>query len=405
MDNFDSVFVRTSWEILDVLHQTQTTADGLAECLDILCKAFSCDQGSIWVLGKSGQFLYALAQRGSANLAGVKIATESGITGQAVASGQILQADKSSCEREFCAEEKDACLPEGSLLWVPLKTPSAVMGCIQLGGRENGGFEERDINACKRYGAIIALDLEERGMDRLPDTDQKIIASLKDVVKDYGTENSLTHVLKKVTLDVYENEILVILGESGSGKSTLLNILGCMTPLTFGHLEVDGQDLSALSERELTEFRRSSIGFVFQAYNLMPNLTARENVQIISELSAHPMDPDQALEMVGLSERADHLPAALSGGQQQRVAIARAVAKSPRIILADEPTAALDYKTGKEVLTVLQDVVRNQKTTLIIVTHNIEIAKIANRVVHLKDGRVSGIRVNLSPMQASLLVW
>ena len=178
-----------------------------------------------------------------------------------------------------------------------------------------------------------------------------------------------------------------------------------MTPLTFGHLEVDGQDLSALSERELTEFRRSSIGFVFQAYNLMPNLTARENVQIISELSAHPMDPDQALEMVGLSERADHLPAALSGGQQQRVAIARAVAKSPRIILADEPTAALDYKTGKEVLTVLQDVVRNQKTTLIIVTHNIEIAKIANRVVHLKDGRVSGIRVNLSPMQASLLVW
>ncbi len=198
---------------------------------------------------------------------------------------------------------------------------------------------------------------------------------------------------------------MVILGESGSGKSTLLNILGGMTQLTSGHFEIDGRDLSSPSEHELTAFRRSDIGFIFQAYNLMPNLTARENIQIISELSPHPMDPDQALELVGLSARADHLPSALSGGQQQRVAIARAIAKSPRLILADEPTAALDYETSIEVLTVLQDVVRNQKTTLVIVTHNHEIAKMANRVVYLRDGRVSGIRVNLSPLQASQLVW
>ena len=198
---------------------------------------------------------------------------------------------------------------------------------------------------------------------------------------------------------------MVILGESGSGKSTLLNILGGMTQLTSGRYELDGRDLSTPSEHELTTFRRREIGFIFQAYNLMPNLTARENVQIISELSSHPMDPDRALELVGLSTRANHLPSALSGGQQQRVAIARAIAKSPRMILADEPTAALDYDTSIEVLTVLQDVVRNQKTTLIIVTHNNEIAKMANRVVYLKDGRISGIRVNLSPLQASKLVW
>ena len=198
---------------------------------------------------------------------------------------------------------------------------------------------------------------------------------------------------------------MVILGESGSGKSTLLNILGGMTQLTSGRYELDGRDLSTPSEHELTAFRRSELGFIFQAYNLMPNLTARENVQIISELSSHPMDPDRALELVGLSTRANHLPSALSGGQQQRVAIARAIAKSPRMILADEPTAALDYDTSIEVLTVLQDVVRNQKTTLVIVTHNNEIAKMANRVVYLKDGRISGIRVNLSPLQASQLVW
>ena len=198
---------------------------------------------------------------------------------------------------------------------------------------------------------------------------------------------------------------MVILGESGSGKSTLLNILGGMTQLTSGRYELDGRDLSTPSEHELTAFRRSELGFIFQAYNLMPNLTARENVQIISELNSHPMDPDRALELVGLSTRANHLPSALSGGQQQRVAIARAIAKSPRMILADEPTAALDYDTSIEVLTVLQDVVRNQKTTLVIVTHNNEIAKMANRVVYLKDGRISGIRVNLSPLQASQLVW
>ena len=405
MDETNIGFVRTAWEIMDALHQKKSTTDCLVTCLDILCKALSCEQGSIWVAGKTGKSLYALAQHGSAQLAGVKLPMGSGMTGRSAAAGDTILGSKEASGGDFCAEEKAAGLPDGNLLWVALKTPGAVFGCVQLGAKTDGNFDAEDIRACERYCAIIALDLEECGVDSLPDTDEKIIASLKDVVKDYGAGENLTHVLKKVSLDIYENETMVILGESGCGKSTLLNIMGCMTPLTSGHLELAGSDLSSPTERELVSFRRNDIGFIFQAYNLMPNLTAAENVQIISELSEHPMDPYKALEQVGLLAQADHLPSAMSGGQQQRVAIARAIAKSPRLILADEPTAALDYETSIEVLTVLQDVVRTQKTTLVIVTHNPEIAKIANRVVFVKDGRISRIRLNLTPMPASGLVW
>lgn len=405
MDEMNIGYVRTAWEILDALHHAQSTADSLATCLDILCREMSCEQGSIWVKGKTGEHLYALAQHGNAQLAGTTISMGTGMTGKTAATGETRVTEKEASEGDFCSEEKDAGLPDGSLLWAALKTPGAILGCVQFGGRKEGGFDEEAVKTCERYCAIIALDLEDRGVDNLPDADQKVIASLKGVVKDYGEADSLTHVLKNVSLDVYENETMVILGESGSGKSTMLNIMGGMTPLTSGRLESAGHDLSAPSEKELVAFRRSDIGFIFQAYNLMPNLTARENVQIISELSDHPMDPDKALELVGLTDRADHLPSAMSGGQQQRVAIARAIAKYPRMILADEPTAALDYETSIEVLNVLQDVARTQKTTLVIVTHNVEIAKIANRVVFLKDGRISRIRVNLMPAQASSLVW
>ena len=215
----------------------------------------------------------------------------------------------------------------------------------------------------------------------------------------------MARVLKGINLDIYKNEFLVILGESGCGKSTMMNIIAGMDFLTDGQLFVDGKDFSHPTETALTRYRREYLGFVFQSYNLMPNLTALENVQFIADIAPNAMPAAEALAKVGLTDRAGHYPAALSGGQQQRVAIARAVVKRPKIIFADEPTAALDYQTSIEVLTVFEEIKKQIGTTIMMITHNPEIAKMADRVIKLRDGKVSSIKVNIHPLQAKELSW
>ncbi len=212
-------------------------------------------------------------------------------------------------------------------------------------------------------------------------------------------------VLKGIDLDIYKNEFMVILGESGCGKSTLVNIVAGMDRLTEGSLIIDGKDFSRPTEAELTRFRREYLGFVFQQYNLMPNLTALENVQYIAELVKNPMASAEAIRKVGLTDRSKNFPSMLSGGQQQRVSIARAIVKNPKIIFADEPTAALDYQTSIEVLDVFEQIVQTQGSTVVMITHNPEIARMADRVVKLRNGRVSSIRINLRPAHATELVW
>ena len=196
-----------------------------------------------------------------------------------------------------------------------------------------------------------------------------------------------------------------MLGESGCGKTTLMNIIGGMDQLTDGKLFFEDKDFSHPPEKELTAYRRRSVGFVFQDYNLMPNLTALENVQFIAELADDPMDAHEAIEKVRLTDRADHYPGQLSGGQQQRVSIARAIVKRPKLILADEPTAALDHNTAIEVLRTFEEIVRGQGTTVMMVTHNAEIARMADRVVRLRDGRIDSVSDNPHPLRAEELVW
>ncbi|MCB0378366.1 MAG: ABC transporter ATP-binding protein [Bdellovibrionales bacterium] len=225
------------------------------------------------------------------------------------------------------------------------------------------------------------------------------------VNKTYAMGEVEVKALIDVNLELYESEFVVLLGHSGSGKSTLLNILGGLDRPTSGELYFAGERIDQYSDRELTLFRRENIGFIFQMYNLIPRLSGVENVELVTEISSNPMDPIEALSLVGLKERAGHFPSQMSGGEQQRIAIARAIAKQPRLLFCDEPTGALDVKTGIMVLEAIQKVNKTLGTTTIVITHNVAIAEMADRVITLVDGRVEHIKTNQQKISAQDLKW
>ena len=233
----------------------------------------------------------------------------------------------------------------------------------------------------------------------------RILYNVRKLTKSYLMGEVTVHALRGLDMEIHEGELLVLLGPSGSGKSTLLNLLGGMDSPTSGTIELRQVEIGGLSERGLTAYRRKSVGFVFQFFNLIPTLTARENVQVAAQIADQPLPVDDALHMVGLLERADHFPSQMSGGEQQRVAIARAICKNPAVVLADEPTGALDYETGKLVLDVLIDVHRQSGKTVVMVTHNVAIGGIADRVVRLRSGQVQDVTENQSPIEPKDLTW
>ena len=227
----------------------------------------------------------------------------------------------------------------------------------------------------------------------------------KNVKKVYKMGEVSIEALRDVNLEIEKGEICVIVGASGAGKTTLLNILGGMDTLTSGSVTLDGKDISAYSQRELTSYRRYDVGFVFQFYNLVQNLTALENVELAAQLCKDPMEPDKVLDMVGLSDRKANFPAQLSGGEQQRVAIARALAKNPKLMLCDEPTGALDYNTGKSVLKLLQDCSRINGMTVVIITHNQALTDMADRVISVKSGTITNVTLNEHPIPIEEIEW
>jgi putative ABC transport system ATP-binding protein len=232
-----------------------------------------------------------------------------------------------------------------------------------------------------------------------------VVFQVRDLTKIYKMGEVEVHALRGADLELYSGELVVFLGPSGSGKSTLLNILGGLDTATSGFVSYRGKDLTGAGEKELTEYRRFHVGFVFQFYNLIPSLTARENVAIVTEIAVNPMVPEDALALVGLTERLDHFPAQLSGGEQQRVAIARAISKTPEVLLCDEPTGALDSQTGIVVLEALERINRELGTATAIITHNADIAGMADRVVHLSNGRIAEVTVNRVKKSPGELKW
>ena len=228
---------------------------------------------------------------------------------------------------------------------------------------------------------------------------------MKNSYKRYKSGQSEIIANNDISFEIEKGELAIILGSSGAGKSTVLNILGGMDTNDEGNVLIDGKDISTFNEKELTNYRRNDVGFVFQFYNLVPNLTAKENVELASEIVKDALDATEVLQSVGLGERIDNFPAQLSGGEQQRVAIARAVAKNPKLLLCDEPTGALDYHTGKQVLKILQDMVRKEGATVVIVTHNQALAPIADRVIHMHDAKIRDVVLNSNPQNIETLEY
>lgn len=227
----------------------------------------------------------------------------------------------------------------------------------------------------------------------------------KNVVKDYKMGEVVIHALNHTNFEIEKGELVVIVGPSGAGKTTVLNILGGMDAVTAGEVSIDGKDISHLRTKELTKYRREDIGFVFQFYNLVQNLTAIENVELATEICKRPLEPKAIMKKVGLEERMKNFPSQLSGGEQQRVAIARAMAKNPKILLCDEPTGALDYNTGKQILQLLQDTARKENMTVIIITHNGAIAPMADKIIHFKNGTAQDVIKNENPVPIEKIEW
>lgn len=400
----DSVHVQTLWQIMEQLRDADQLERALSGSLDILCGATGSPKGSIWMKDDQSGSLIAVTASGTTDATGESAQNGEGLIGQVSGTGETAVMNAADVRNIRLAGSDSPAVSGINLMCVPVKTPKHVIGCLLLTGKETG-YTDNDRAMCENCCSVLALDIEDKGFTFRPFENREPIVEVRNVVKEFMSGEEKRQILKGVDLDIYPGELVVVLGESGCGKSTLLNIIGGMDRMTSGKLTVEGRDMSDPSEAELTEYRREYVGFIFQAYNLMPNLSAYENIEFIGEISDNPMDSEEALELVGLGDKANSMPAALSGGQMQRVSIARALVKNPKIILADEPTAALDYDTSIKVLSVIEKISKENKTTVLMVTHNPEIAKMANRVVKLRNGKISSVRVNLHPLSAADLVW
>lgn len=400
-------FAKATWRIMEQLLEVDNLQDALSGSLEIIVDTLNSEAGAIWLLDKKTERLSPLFHIGPADISDISVENGQGVEGLVTKTGKSIIVENAANDPRFeGAVFDDAGVVTKTMICVPLNDLHEVIGCVQIVNKKDGGFyDEEELKLCERMASLAAITIDEKGLIVDLGEKKELLASLRDVTKEFPSGDGVLKVLKGVNLDIYKNEFVVILGESGCGKSTMMNIVGGMDFLTDGTLTVEGKDFSHPSEKELTKYRREYIGYIFQSYNLMPNLTALENVQFIAELVKDPMSSEDAIEKVGLKDRSNNYPGQMSGGQQQRVSIARAIVKRPKLILADEPTAALDYTTSIEVLSVIEDIVRNQGATVMMVTHNAEIAKMADRVVKVRNGRIASIKKNMHPVRAAELVW
>ncbi len=400
-------YTQVVWEITRLLQDAESLDVALRTSLEKVVGAVGAEAGTVWFYNaaEDGR-IYPSFWIGGADLSGLSLAPGEGIAGTVVEKGETTVVKDCQSDARWAGRFDEATgFVTRSMVCVPLKNKYETIGCIQIINKKDGSlYTDDDVSLCEDLAMLSAIAIDSKGLHLTIAGEKKIILSLRDVKKTFTAGDNVIQVLKGVNLDIREGEFLVVLGESGCGKSTMLNIIGGLDTLSEGTFTFDGKDYSHADEKTLTEYRRNQISIIFQAYHLLPTLTAQENLEYVREMCQNCQDAGEMLESVGLGQRKGNYPSQMSGGQQQRVSIARALVKNPRMILADEPTAALDYETSIEVLTVLEDVV-SRGTTLVMVTHNEEIAKMANRVIRMKGGVVDEIIENRHPAKAAELEW
>ena len=400
-------FAQATYQIMEQLLEVDSLEEALSGSLEIIVKTLDSQAGIIWYLDQSTDRLVPIYHIGPRDISGITVENGMSIEGLVTKTGQSIRIEDASSDPRFEGSVFDENgFVTKTMVCVPLNDTKKTVGCVQVINKKDGSlYDDDELKLCERMAALAAITIDEKGLNVEAGEDKPVLISLRNVIKEYPSGEGVSRVLKGVNLDIYENEFIVVLGESGCGKSTMMNIIGGMDFLTEGELLIEGKDFSRPTDMELTRYRREYVGFIFQSYNLMPNLTALENVQFIAEIARDPEEAMEALELVGLAEKYDRFPSQLSGGQQQRVSIARAIVKNPKLILADEPTAALDFTTGQEVLKVMEKIVHERGTTVVMITHNAEIAKMADRVIKLRSGKVASIKRNVHPLSASEIEW
>ena len=388
------------------IQRAETLDEALQEGLKVILKNCKAESGAIWYADESdGNRLHPYFWIGSSDLTSCSHLPGEGSVGRVFESQQAERYLTFTAANDPMTVSDFDGIDITSMLCVPFSSATDTLGCVQFINKEGGGyFTDEEADVCEMMAMLAAMAIGDNENLQPAWTPGNVIMRVRDVTREFVNGDVVTKVLKGVNLDVYEGEFLVLLGESGCGKSTLLNILGGMDHPTSGSFEYLGEEFASADQDRLTEYRRDNIGFIFQSYNLMPNLNATQNLELIASLVPDPMSADEALDIVNLGERKTNYPSQMSGGQQQRVSIARALMKRPKIIMADEPTAALDYTTSIEVLEVMEKIIE-EGTTMIMVTHNEEICRMADRVVRMRNGRMHEVTVNRRKAHATDLVW
>lgn len=406
MDKSTKNFYLAMGRVQKCIANSETLEEAFHGSLRIIIDNCNAEQAVIWYADKSdNDRLHPYYWISPLDMMSKSHPVGEGIVGEVYESQSGKAILDFKANPDTCTENDFKGVEIGSMICVPFSNDFENIGCIQLiTTADNRAFTEEDADLCEIMVMMVAMTITDHAERLVPWKAGEVVISLSDITREFKNGEIVTKVLKGVNLDIYKGEFLTLLGESGCGKSTLLNIIGGMDQATSGTFHYLGQDFSNATQDQLTDFRRNNVGFIFQGYNLMPNLNAIQNLELIGELVDDPMAPEEALELVGLSERKTNYPSQLSGGQQQRVSIARALVKKPKLILADEPTAALDYATSIEVLQVMEKIVESG-ATMVMVTHNEEITKMADRVVHMRDGRIFEVTVNRHRAHAEDLVW